>query len=115
MTMEVKRGDVFLVNFGAAYGSVQGGLRPAVVVQNNVGNLHSPTVTVLPITSMTKKRHLPTHVLLEQGVAGLRMESMILTEQICTISKSQMNARIGTVSTVIQTRISNAIRIQLDI
>ena len=113
--MEVKRGDVFLVNFGATFGSVQGGMRPAVIVQNDVGNAHSPTVTVVPITSAMKKKHMPTHVMLNRGEGGVMYDSMILAEQICTINKTQLDRKLGAIRSGLQKQVALAVRVQLDI
>lgn len=91
----IHKGDVFLVDFGMGVGSVQSGVRPAVVVQNNTGNKYSPTILVAPLTSRTSKPPLPTHVTLYSGEAGLRRDSVVLTEQIQSIDRSQMQFRIG--------------------
>lgn len=83
--MIVYRGEVYLVDFGIGYGSEQGGIRPAVIMQNNKGNLHSLTTIVVPITSKQTKACIPTHVKVKCDC--LIKKSIALTEQIVTIDK----------------------------
>ncbi len=99
MCENIKRGDVFYADFDPAIGSEQGGVRPAVVIQNNIGNLHSPTVIVAPITSKLTKSNLPTHVLLPAQTCGLPQDSMVLLEQVRVLDKTRLRERIGTLST----------------
>ena len=89
-------GEVYTVEF-AGTESEQLGRRPAIVFQNNVGNLHSPNVIVLPLTSSLKKLSQPTHVLLKADEAGLRVDSMVLCENPVTISKAKVGSYITTV------------------
>ncbi len=98
MPSNIKRGDVFYADFDPAVGSEQGGVRPAVVVQNNVGNMHSPTVIVAPITSKLSKSTLPTHVLLPAQSCGLPQDSMVLLEQVRVLDKTRLRERIGALS-----------------
>lgn len=94
----VKRGDVFYadLNRGTAGGSVQSGLRPVVIVQNDIGNAHSPTTIVVPLTSKKKKKYLPTHVWVEANQEnGLRCDSVALLEQFQTIDKNDLMDRLG--------------------
>lgn len=94
----VKRGDVFYadLNKGTTGGSVQSGLRPVLIVQNDVGNAHSPTTIVVPLTSKKKKKYLPTHVCVQADQEnGLRCDSVALLEQFQTIDKSNLMDRLG--------------------
>lgn len=107
------RGDIYLVDLGAHFGSEQGGCRPVLVIQNNVGNLHSPTLIVAPITSRTnKKANQPTHFALV-GVENLTSPSMVLAEQILTIDKSRVIKYLGKVSEEQMQSINKAIKVSL--
>lgn len=88
-TKSPRIGDVFTVNFNGE-GHVQSGLRPAVIIQNNVGNVHSPNVIVLPLTSQMKKRNMPTHVLLKANESKLSRDSIVLCENPMTIPKNKL-------------------------
>ncbi len=86
---EIRRGEVFIADLAPVQGSEQGGVRPCLVIQNDVGNKHSPTVIVAPITSHLKKRNMPTHVTIPDGL-GFPARSMVLLEHIRTIDKSRL-------------------------
>lgn len=88
------RGDIYYADLRPVVGSEQGGIRPVVILQNNVGNQYSPTVIAAPITTKHKPR-IPTHVCLERQIGKLRYGSVILVEQIRTIDKSRLTNRIG--------------------
>ncbi len=97
--MEVKRGDIFYANLTARSGSVQCGQRPVLVIQNNIGNAHSPTTLVVPLTSRWKKRNLPTHVMLPADpMNGLKCDSVVLAEQIQTLDISSFTKKLGHVA-----------------
>lgn len=107
----VRRGDIWVADLRiGAVGSEQGKIRPVLVVQNNIGNKHSPTVTVVPLTSRTKN-NLPTHVILNEPCLPSR--SIALAEQIRTIDKSRLIRRIGRISESIMNQINEAIAIQV--
>ena len=89
MSRQISRGDIYYSQLGDNYGHEQGGVRPVLIIQNNIGNLHSPTVIVAPITSRIKKSTLPTHVYISER-AKLEKNSVILLEQIRTIDKSRL-------------------------
>ncbi len=89
LSCQVKRGEVYLCNLGPESGSVQRGMRPVIVVQNNIGNEHSPTVIIATLTSINKKRKLPTHVCLT-NIEGLDEDSVVACEQLMTIDKCQL-------------------------
>jgi mRNA interferase MazF len=94
MPFEVKRGEMYIADLRPAVGSEQDGIRPVLIVQNNVGNRHSPTAIVAAITGIAKKPYMPTHVPLPAG-NGLEMPSIVLLEQIRTIDKSRLLRYIG--------------------
>ena len=91
----VKRGDIFYADLSPVVGSEQGGMRPVLIVQNDTGNKHSPTVIAAAITSQTGKARLPTHIELNAQSVGLSRDSVILLEQIRTIDKSRLRERMG--------------------
>lgn len=93
--MVVKRGDMFYADLSPVIGSEQGGIRPVLIIQNDLGNKYSPTVIAAAITSQTNKAKLPTHIELGGNTQGLKSNSVILTEQIRTIDKSRLKEKIG--------------------
>lgn len=94
----IKRGDIYEVSLPETEGScVQGGRRPVIVVQNNIGNQFSPTTLICPITSK-KKRNLPTHMSISCGEGGLRLDSTVLCEQSMVIDKEQLIRKIGEIN-----------------
>lgn len=93
--MVIKRGDMFYADLSPVVGSEQGGIRPVLIIQNDVGNKHSPTVIAAAITSQTGKTKLPTHIEIEPEQSGLKAESVVLTEQVRTIDKSRLKEKIG--------------------
>ncbi len=108
--MVVKRGDMFYADLSPVIGSEQGGVRPVLIIQNDVGNKHSPTVISAAITSKTGKTKLPTHIEIEPEQSGLKAESVVLTEQIRTIDKSRLREKIGHIDDEkIISRINNAL------
>ena len=108
----VKRGEVYYAQLAPTVGSEQGGLRPVVIVQNDVGNKHSPTTIVVPLTSQLLKKPLPTHQMLEDN-CGLSCISVALCEQIRTIDKSRLQNRIGCADDAVVARIDKALKISL--
>ena len=92
---QISRGDIYYADLRPVVGSEQGGIRPVVILQNNVGNRHSPTVIAAPITSRLGKSRLPTHVTLDGSADRLHRGSVILLEQLRTIDKSRLMERIG--------------------
>ena len=91
--MVIKRGDMFYADLSPVVGSEQGGVRPVLIIQNDVGNKHSPTVIAAAITSQTGKTKLPTHIEIEPEQSGLKAESVVLTEQIRTIDKKPLKKK----------------------
>ncbi|MDR1774748.1 MAG: type II toxin-antitoxin system PemK/MazF family toxin [Clostridioides sp.] len=92
---EIKRGDLFYADLSPVVGSEQGGVRPVLVIQNDVGNKYSPTVIIAAITSQINKAKLPTHVEIKAYKYGLNKDSVILLEQIRTIDKKRLREKIG--------------------
>lgn len=91
-----RRGDIYFANLQSTGAHQQNGRRPVVVIQNDIGNMHSPTTIVIPLTSKMKKRYQPTHVIIEANEStGLRVDSVALFEQIQTISKDWLEDKIG--------------------
>lgn len=108
-----RRGDIYLANLGKPAGSQQGGVRPVVILQNDIGNYFSPTITLVPLTSkINKKKKLPTHYYLKKA-KGLQMPSMVLAEQVGTYDKSCILRYIGKVSKGQMRGIDDAVKIQL--
>lgn len=109
------RGDVFYADLGTVMGSEQGGIRPVVIIQNNTGNRHSPTIIAASITSQTRKNPLPTHVSLPAGEGGLPSASLVLLEQIRTLDKDRLGKKIGSLSEVAMEDINSALRISVGV
>lgn len=95
--MDIQRGDIFYADLSPVVGSEQGGVRPVLIVQNDVGNKHSPTVIAAAITSQKEKAKLPTHIPLEAQDCGLAKNSIVLLEQIRTIDKKRLKEKMGKV------------------
>ena len=94
-TMVVKRGDIFYADLSPVIGSEQGGIRPVIIIQNDIGNKYSPTVIVAAITSQINKAKLPTHVEISSEEYGLNRDSVVLLEQIRTLDKKKKKKKIG--------------------
>ena len=93
--MQIRRGDMFYADLSPVVGSEQGGIRPVLIIQNDLGNKYSPTVIAAAITSQTGKTKLPTHIKIDSDSCGLKSDSVVLAEQIRTIDKSRLKERIG--------------------
>ena len=93
--MQIKRGDMFYADLSPVVGSEQGGVRPVLIIQNDLGNKYSPTVIAAAITSKTSKTKLPTHIEIDSAACGLKSDSVVLAEQIRTIDKSRLKEKIG--------------------
>lgn len=113
--MIVKRGDLFYADLSPVIGSEQGGVRPVVIIQNDVGNKYSPTTIVAAITSSQGKAKLPTHVRVAANQLVLPKNSYILLEQIRTIDKKRLREKIGSVDDKTMDLIDKAIRVSLKI
>ena len=112
MTMEVHRGEVFYADLSPVVGSEQGGIRPVLILQNDVGNRHSPTVIAAAITSQTGKARLPTHIDLPVDQScGLSRDSIVLLEQVRTLDKKRLRERLGHVEEHVMTKVDTAIAV----
>lgn len=111
--MNIQRGDIYYANLSPVVGCEQGGWRPVVVVQNNVGNRHSPTVIVAAITTSATKAKLPTHITIQAKVGVLPRDSMVLLEQIRTLDKRRLGAYIGPIGDRVMNQIDEGIAISL--
>jgi len=107
----VKRGDIFYADLSPVVGSEQGGVRPVLIVQNDTGNRHSPTVIAAAITSQTGKARLPTHISLAALSCGLPKDSVILLEQIRTLDKRRLKDRMGELDEPSMTRVDHALQV----
>lgn len=108
----IKRGDIYYADLSPAVGSEQGGTRPVLIVQNNVGNKHSPTVIVAVLTSKSKRK-LPTHIIINSGEGNLAMDSTVLLEQLRTIDKFRLQKYVGSVSQKVMDQVDRAMLISL--
>ena len=93
--MTVKRGEIYYADLSPVVGSEQGGIRPVLIVQNDVGNKHSPTVIAAAITSKQEKSKLPTHISVQASTCGLAKDSVVLLEQVRTLDKRRLKERMG--------------------
>jgi len=113
--MNVKRGDLYFADLSPVVGSEQGGTRPVLVVQNDVGNKYSPTVIVAAVTSRINKAKLPTHVEVKADENGLSRDSVILLEQLRTIDKKRLREKVGRVDEDTLASVAEALSISLGI
>ena len=109
--MIVKRGDIFYADLSPVIGSEQGGVRPVLIVQNDVGNKYSPTVIAAAITSQINKAKMPTHIEISAQDYGLNKDSVILLEQIRTIDKRRLREKIGRLDEMLMERVDDALSI----
>lgn len=109
--MSVKRGDIYYADLSPVVGSEQGGVRPVLIIQNDIGNKFSPTVIAAAITSKTDKSKLPTHIDVYAEKYGLARDSVILLEQIRTIDKKRLKEKMGHLDEDLMNRVNNAITV----
>ncbi len=109
MSLGIKRGDMYYADLSPVVGSEQGGIRPVLIVQNDVGNKYSPTVIAVAITSQVNKSKLPTHIELNSQNYGLSKDSVILAEQIRTIDKTRLKDRIGHIDENLMNKVNEAL------
>ena len=109
----VKRGDIFYADLSPVVGSEQGGVRPVLIVQNDTGNRHSPTVIAAAITSQTGKARLPTHISLAAMSCGLPKDSVVLLEQIRTLDKRRLRERAGRIPEDDMRRVDEALGVSM--
>lgn len=109
--MIIKRGDIYYADLSPVIGSEQGGVRPVLIVQNDIGNKYSPTVIAAAITSQINKAKLPTHIEISAQEYGLQKDSVILLEQIRTIDKKRLREKIGRLDDELMDRVNEALSI----
>ena len=112
-TLNIRRGDIYYADLSPVVGLEQGGIRPVLIVQNNVGNRFSPTVIAAAITSQQSKANLPTHIPLNADSSGLSKDSVVLLEQMRTIDKRRLKEKMGRVDDTAMNAVNNAISISL--
>ncbi len=113
--MIVKRGDIYYADLSPVVGSEQGGIRPVLIVQNDVGNKYSPTVIAAAITSQRYKTNLPTHIQVDAEDCGLSKDSIVLLEQVRTIDKKRLKERMGNLHEPDMERVNRALSVSLGI
>lgn len=109
--MNIKRGDIYYADLSPVVGSEQGGVRPVLIVQNDVGNRYSPTVIAAAITSQRFKTSLPTHIRVNADGCGLAKDSIVLLEQVRTIDKKRLKERMGNLGMSDMSRIDRALSV----
>ncbi len=109
--MTIKRGDIYYADLSPVVGSEQGGIRPVLIVQNDVGNKYSPTVIAAAITSQRDKSNLPTHIKVNAENCGLAKDSIVLLEQVRTIDKRRLKERMGRLDESSMTAVNDAITV----
>lgn len=107
--MEIRRGDIFYADLSPVIGSEQGGVRPVLVIQNDVGNRYSPTVIISAITSKLGKAKLPTHIEIPGELYGLNKDSVILLEQVRTIDKRRLREKAGHLDRTLMAKVDEAL------
>ena len=114
-TMLVKRGDIFYADLSPVIGLEQGGIRPVIIMKNDIGNRYSPTVIVAAITSQINKAKLPTHVEISSEEYGLNRDSVVLLEQIRTLDKRRLKEKIGHMTDSDMEKVNKALLISLSL
>ena len=113
LNLEIKRGDLYYADLSPVVGSEQGGVRPVLIIQNDIGNKYSPTVIIAAITSQINKAKLPTHIEISANEYGLNKDSVILLEQIRTIDKKRIREKIGCLDNNVMLKVDNGLQISL--
>ena len=111
--LNIKRGDIFYADLSPVVGSEQGGVRPVLIVQNDVGNKYSPTVIAAAITSQQFKTRMPTHISVNASVCGLSKDSVVLLEQIRTLDKKRLREIMGNLPETDMNRIDDALSVSI--
>lgn len=109
--MNIKRGDIYYADLSPVVGSEQGGIRPVLIIQNDVGNRYSPTVIAAAITSRQDKTRLPTHISIEASSCGLQKDSVVLLEQVRTLDKRRLKEKMGSVDYQAMKEINRALSV----
>ena len=110
--MNIRRGDIYYADLSSVVGSEQGGIRPVLIIQNDIGNRFSPTVIAAAITSRESKAKLPTHIRLYADNSGLSKDSVVLLEQIRTLDKRRLKEKMGTLNSLDMYKVDEAISIR---
>lgn len=113
--MQVRRGDIYYADLSPVVGSEQGGLRPVLIIQNNIGNKHSPTVVCAAITSKIHKAKLPTHIEIDARKYQIVKHSVVLLEQIRTIDKQRLQEHVCHLDRAIMKKVDEALKISLEL
>lgn len=111
--LDIKRGYLYYADLSPVVGSEQGGVRPVLIIQNDIGNKYSPTVIVAAITSQINKAKLPTHIEISANEYGLNKDSVILLEQIRTIDKKRLREKIGCLDNNTMMKVDNSLQVSL--
>lgn len=111
--LSVKRGEIYYADLSPVVGSEQGGIRPVLIVQNDIGNKHSPTVIAAAITSRTEKSSLPTHISVQASSCGLAKDSVVLLEQVRTLDKRRLKERMGELDDTSMAQVNTALSTSL--
>lgn len=111
--MIIKRGDIIYADLSPVIGSEQGGVRPVLIIQNDIGNKYSPTVIIAAITSQINKAKLPTHIEIKAQEYGLPKDSVVLLEQIRTIDKKRLREKIGHFDDEMMNRVNDCLKISM--
>ena len=111
MTKTVKRGDIYYADLSPVVGSEQGGIRPVLIIQNDIGNKYSPTVIAAAITSQKDKTRLPTHIQVNATGCGLAKDSIVLLEQVRTLDKQRLKEKMGTLDLISMDRVNKALTV----
>lgn len=109
----MKRGAIFFADLSPVRGSEQGGIRPVLIIQNDLGNRYSQTIIIAAITTKRVKKYLPTHIHLKKEMTGLKQDSTLLVEQIRTIDKSRMQEKICQLPLEMMTTVDQALKVSL--
>ena len=113
--MVIKRGDIFYADLRPVVGSEQGGIRPVLIIQNDVGNRHSPTVICAAITSKMNKAKLPTHIEIDASAYGIEKDSVILLEQLRIIDKRRLKDKVCHLDSAMLDKVNHALEISLEL
>ena len=109
--MTIKRGEIYYADLSPVVGSEQGGIRPVLIIQNDIGNKYSPTVIAAAITSQRDKTKLPTHITVDADGCGLAKDSVVLLEQVRTIDKKRLKEKMGTLDVGSMDRVNKALTV----
>jgi mRNA interferase MazF len=112
--LKIKRGDIFYADLSPVVGSEQDGIRPVLIIQNDIGNKYSPTVIGLAITTKNKT-NIPTHIPIKAGNFGLQKDSIILVEQVRTLDKIRLKEKIGSLDNKTMEKVKEALKLSLNI